>query len=197
MIGKGKEDFIDSVPLTDFIPYGKKGSVIVNLPPPNKNSPDVPYKNGLTKNRSGRPKKNLNHQELPNGLVVNSSLNGFDNSLKADVVALGDSRGTFNGSASIVEGSGDIMGSFKPRQQSKTSLKPPPNPQKCVFSPYSYHRWARAHKEKMKDGTIAMILRCRYCIEFQQVLIRFKKDKDGRYVAYKEIMPLGEMVQAQ
>lgn len=69
-----------------------------------------------------------------------------------------------------------------------------PNPQKCRYSPYSFHRFARCHKEKLKNGSIAMILRCRYCIEFQQVIIHFTKQSTGRYIAEKEVLPVNETI---
>lgn len=62
---------------------------------------------------------------------------------------------------------------------------------KCLFSPYSFHRFARAHKEKMRDGSVIMVLRCRYCTEFQQIVIHWVK-KNGKYIAMKETQPLEE-----
>lgn len=80
-----------------------------------------------------------------------------------------------------VEGNGVKGNSVKkPRYDEKSQ----PNAQKCRYSPFSYHRFTRAHKERAKSGSVIMVLRCRYCFEMQQVIIDFVL-KDGRYVAQK------------
>ena len=75
----------------------------------------------------------------------------------------------------------------KPRYNENTQ----PNPQKCKYSPFAYHRFTRSHKEKTKDGNVIMVLRCRYCLEMQQVIISFRL-VDGRYVATKQTISVEE-----
>ena len=71
----------------------------------------------------------------------------------------------------------------KPRIRSKNDL----NAQKCLFSPFAYHRFTRSHKERTKDGDIHMVLRCRYCFDMVTVRISFVL-KDGKYIATKETL---------
>lgn len=148
----------------------------------------------------------LNGQKKDGGIVLRGTFQGSSssspNSLNDQVI----SKGSFVSQEFLDEA--NLR--FKPRSKSEESrnqkltkdsvkstikLKTPPNPQKCIFSPYSFHRFARCHKEKLKDGSITLILRCRYCIEFQQVIIRFEKNKEGRYIAKKEVMPVNETIQ--
>lgn len=112
-------------------------------------------------------------------LKVRDSFHSIDTSI--GIMKSLDSSISSGSSISLGNLDSSISSGKKPRFNEKTQ----PNPEKCRFSPFSYHRFARAHKEKAKDGSVIMVLRCRYCFEMQQVIIRFVL-KDGRYVATKE-----------
>lgn len=150
------------------------------------------------------PRRTFN---IMNGAVVfNPEASEENGEIKETIIESNTSIGSVVGPASSIDsgrsvGSVEILG-VKPRSKSnKTSNFQrsldlgQPNAQKCRYSPYSFHRFARCHKEKLRDGTITMILRCRYCIEFQQVCIRFVKNKEGRFIAEKEVLPVNETIQ--
>lgn len=86
---------------------------------------------------------------------------------------------------STIDGKKVELDDKTPRLSKKDRLES----QKCLFSPFAYHRYTRSLREVLKDGSHNLVMRCRYCHNMINVRITFEL-RDGRYVAIKETIPV-------
>lgn len=125
--------------------------------------------------------------DLNESATQKEDLNSYKPLLTTQTNGLGQSQSSLSPETSKSNGLSVKSSVKKPRFNESTQ----PNAQKCRYSPFAYHRYTRSHKEKTKDGAVIMVLRCRYCLEMQQVIIRFVL-KEGRYIATKETAQVDE-----
>lgn len=81
----------------------------------------------------------------------------------------------------------NVISNLSEKEQVSLSVKEPRlNEDKCINSPFIWHRYVKQTATKHENGSRSIILRCRYCSRFVQVFISYKKNKAGQMVAYKQ-----------